>query len=186
MACTAGTYADHKTNICVPCPANTYAKARVDLCTPCPLNMYSLLGDAKCRKCAKGYKLNAERTGCQLVNPIGTRSPTCPPTPSPTSEKPILIIVDCAPSFYRRVTYVDFREYQDCVKCAAGTYTSSSSDFCYTCPAGSMVNAGQTGCLSIPPPTLPPTSPPSLSSCPSSLTSGKTSSSQRCRAVIGK
>ena len=85
--CTAGTYADHKANICVPCPANTYAKARLDVCTPCPLNTYSALGDAKCRKCDKGYKLNAERTGCQLVNPVCTPSPppTTPPTILPTT-----------------------------------------------------------------------------------------------------
>ena len=90
--CTAGTYADHKANICVPCPANTYAKAQSDVCTPCPLDMYSALGDAKCSKCLKGYKLNAERTGCQLVNCNGgpttsppTRKPTCPrPTRPPT------------------------------------------------------------------------------------------------------
>ena len=85
--CTAGKYADHNTNNCVPCPANTYSKAQMDVCTPCPLNTYSALGDAKCRKCGKGYKLNAERTGCQLVNPVCTPSPppTTPPTILPTT-----------------------------------------------------------------------------------------------------
>jgi hypothetical protein len=88
-ACTPGTYADRITNYCVPCPANTYAKAKADVCTSCPLCMYSALGEAICHRCNKGYKLNAERTGCQLVNPIGTPS-TRPPatpltTPSPTA-----------------------------------------------------------------------------------------------------
>jgi hypothetical protein len=120
-ACTAGTYPDHNTNNCVPCPANTYARAQSDVCTPCPVSMYSALGDVKCRKCLKGYKLNAERNGCQLVNPVGTPC-TPPPTTIPTT----------------------------------------------------------------PPPTRPPTCPPSLSSRPSSLPSGKTLSSQRCRAVTRK
>jgi Tyrosine-protein kinase ephrin type A/B receptor-like len=86
--CAAGTYADHNTNICVPCPANTYARAQMDVCTPCPLNMYSLFGDAKCRKCDKGYKVNAERTGCQLIKPNGKPTPSYPPTPRPTRSPP--------------------------------------------------------------------------------------------------
>jgi hypothetical protein len=191
--CSAGTYADHDTNKCVPCPANTHAKAQSDVCTPCPLNTYSLLGDEKCRKCDKGYKVNTARTGCQAPTP-STRPPTTPTTtpPAVTSPTPEPTHGDCAASYY--IFMVD-GVIQGCKKCPPGTFSGFISYYCSTCPAGSMVNSEQTGCVPnsipippstkppavtppmtspTPPPTYPPTITPSFAPSPPYRPSGKT------------
>jgi hypothetical protein len=117
---------------CLKCAAGTYSYGFTDVCSVC---------DA-------GFMVNAEQTGCITTGTGPNPQPTPCPTLAPTFEPHIE--VDCAPSYYRRVYFVNGKEIQECLKCAAGTYTSGFSDRCYTCDAGFMVNAEQTGCVLIP------------------------------------
>ena len=152
----------------MPCPVGFYSRALADVCLACPLEMYSEFGVGKCRKCAKGYKPNSDRSGCQLIIPgeaptssPPTKLPTSPstfvptftPTSTPTARPTIScpggkfydlnsgMCADCTAGFYSTPTT------QKCIKCPNKTYSGAGASVCNECPPGTKVNAAQTKCV---------------------------------------
>ena len=150
--CSTGQHFNLKLSTCVDCMPSFYSSNPQNPCRKCSRGKYSAAKEGSCHACPAGSKANAGQTGC---NPVPTRCPT----PAPTRSPEYMIIVDCAPSFYRYDYIKDGRTYQGCKKCEPGTYTSDFSTVCYTCPQGQTVNAGQTGCI----PAVEPTPEPTLS-----------------------
>ena len=153
--CSTGQHFNLKLSTCVDCMPSFYSSNPQNPCRKCSRGKYSAAKEGSCHACPAGSKANAGQTGC---NPVPTRCPT----PAPTRSPEYMIIVDCAPSFYRYDYIKDGNPYQGCKKCEPGTYTSSFSTVCYTCPAGQTVNAEQTGCIPAEGPTYQPSRRPQI------------------------
>jgi Tyrosine-protein kinase ephrin type A/B receptor-like len=113
---------------CVDCGPGFMSVAADQTCIPCPVGTYSKLARASsCAACPSRMVVSADRTLCDL----------------------------CAASFYRQEFPQDYpvtspgREAK-CLKCPAGTYSTSQGTGCLECPNYTPVNADQTGCAPVP------------------------------------
>jgi sugar lactone lactonase YvrE len=128
---------------------------KYEKCVKCAPGSYTSGVSSVCFTCPVGSMVNAEQTGCVGIGP------TAKPTPSPDDEVPVLPFpIDCRPSTYVAIYFVDGSQGQLCDKCPLGSYSSAASTVCSTCPAGYKVNAEQTGCSLPGSPTPSPTTPP--------------------------
>jgi hypothetical protein len=123
--CKAGEYASHSDNKCKICPKNTISSGLADSCTPCAAGSYSAPGKSQCYVAVPGQYLD-----------------------------PVLLVVDCTPSFYST------NPNMQCRKCPPGKYSGPKASSCLQCAKGLFVNPAQTGCEAIrtsPAPSFAPT-----------------------------
>jgi hypothetical protein len=122
--------------ICTDCGPGYMSSSQT--CIPCRVGAYSNTArPASCITCASPMVVSADRTKCEY----------------------------CEPSFYRQEFPQDNPESSPgreakCMKCPAGTYSTSQGTGCLECPNYTPVNAAQTGCDPVSAgPILPPTPP---------------------------
>jgi hypothetical protein len=153
-----------ETAVCVDCGPGYMSMAANQTCIPCGLGTYSNTARPEsCITCASPKVVSADRTKCEF----------------------------CAASLYRQELLQDYpptypaREAK-CLKCPAGTYSTSQGTGCLECPVYYPVNAAQTGCETSPVLGPGPSSPPPPRAGPGKVIDPVTRLEKDCEAGYKK